>query len=68
MENDLVQALLSNGPWAVMAGFLLLKILSAWEKDRSSRDTVLIEFKKGIDGLTEVVKDLKQAFERRTVP
>ena len=49
-----------------MAGFLLLKVLSAWEKDRASRDTVLIEFKKGIDGLTEVVKDLKQAFERRS--
>ena len=64
MENDLIKALLSNGPWAVMAGFLLLKILSAWEKDRISRDTVLIEFKRGIDGLADVVRDLKHAIER----
>jgi hypothetical protein len=55
-ESQLLTGLASNGPWALVAGFLLWQIMKAWTADRQQVTELLREFKASIDELTHAVK------------
>lgn len=55
-ESQLLTGLASNGPWALMAGFLLWQIMKAWTQDREQVTALLREFKASIDKLTHAVE------------
>jgi K+ transporter len=55
-ESQLLTGLASNGPWALVAGFLLWQVMKAWTADRQQVTELLKEFKASIDELTHAVK------------
>lgn len=57
-DPDAIKTLAANGPWAVMAGFLLWTILKAWTGDRNALTDLMSSFKTSIDGLREAVEYL----------
>lgn len=56
--DQLLTSLASNGPWAVMAGWLLTKVIKAWTDDRSQLVNLLSEFKDALHSLKGAVEDL----------
>lgn len=55
-ETQLLTGLASNGPWALVAGFLLWQIMKAWTQDRQQVTELLRDFKASIDKLTHAVE------------
>lgn len=54
-----------NGPWAMVAGFLLFQVMKAWSADRTQLNDLLTGFKDALLKLTDAVEDLRS--EIRTV-
>lgn len=48
----------SSGPWAVVAGFLLWKIIEAWSGDRKQLTALIGDFKATLEGLKTAVEHL----------
>lgn len=63
MDPELIKPLASNGPWAIMAGFLLSQILKAWNADRTSLVELMGQFKQSLDSLKVAVDQLRQSIE-----
>jgi len=70
MLETLMQGLAANGPWALMAGFLLLRILKAWDGDRQQAMNLLTQFQatmqkqsEALEELTSAVRSLRQAVD-----
>lgn len=56
MESEIFKSFATNGPWAVMAGFLLWQVMKAWEQDRKQLKEFLVELKSSLDKLTHAVE------------
>lgn len=70
MLETLMQGLAANGPWALMAGFLLLRILKAWDGDRLQALSLMTQFQQtmqkqseALEELTGAVRSLRQAVD-----
>lgn len=70
MLETLMQGLAANGPWALMAGFLLLRILKAWDGDRQQAMNLMTQFQvtmeeqsKALVELTSAVRSLRLAMD-----
>ena len=66
--DPFLTALASNGPWAVLAGFLLVKVINAWTKDRDQVTSLLSEFKPAIDALRGAVEALTHRLDGMDEP
>ncbi len=63
MDTFLLE-LAKSGPWAVVAGFLLWKILQAWNSDREQVTLLLSDFRKTLDGVRTEIGNLAQVQTR----
>ncbi len=59
MDTFLLE-LAKSGPWAVVAGFLLWKILAAWNSDREQVTKLLGDFRVTLDGVRAEIGNLAQ--------
>lgn len=57
--------LAENGPWAMVAGFLLWQVITAWTADRRQLAELLTEFRDVIGGLERAVADLSRTVGSR---
>ena len=56
-------ALASNGPWALVAGFLLQQVIKAWTSDRRQLTELLGEFKTALEKLETAVTKLSDRID-----
>ena len=61
--NELITGLANNGPWALVAGFLLLQVLNAWKGDRDQLTQLLTDFKATLDALKGAVDNLSDRLD-----
>jgi hypothetical protein len=62
---DLAWSVLAqNGPWAVVAGFLLWTVIKAWNSDRDQVTKLLGDFKDALSGLQKAVEHLTERLDR----
>jgi hypothetical protein len=61
MLETLMQGLAANGPWAVMAGFLLVRILRAWDSDRKQAMELMGEFRATMQRQSDALSELTAA-------
>lgn len=61
--DDFAQGLANNGPWAILAGYLLKKVLDAWTGDRAQVTVLLGEFKSTLDSFAGALTSLKVAVD-----
>jgi hypothetical protein len=62
---DLAWSVLAqNGPWAVVAGFLLWTVIKAWNSDRDQVTKLLGDFKDALSGLQRAVEHLTERLDR----
>jgi hypothetical protein len=61
MLETLMQGLAANGPWALMAGFLLIRILKAWDGDRQQALKLMTEFHNSMEKQSEALYELTEA-------
>lgn len=57
--DDFFKSLAENGPWALVAGFLLHQVIKAWTTDRNQLNGLLTDFKDALISLKGAVEDLK---------
>lgn len=57
--DEMVKSLAANGPWALMAGWLLTQVIRAWTNDRNQLVNLLTEFKDALMSLKSAVEELK---------
>ena len=57
-------SLAQNGPWAVVAGFLLWTVIKAWNADRDQVTKLLGDFKDALSGLQKAVEHLTERLDR----
>jgi hypothetical protein len=57
-------SLAQNGPWAVVAGFLLWTVIKAWNSDRDQVTKLLGDFKDALSGLQKAVEHLTERLDR----
>lgn len=50
----------ANGPWALVAGFLLWQVIKAWNADRATTTQLLGEFRSVLDRLATEIHNLVQ--------
>lgn len=63
--DQLLTSLAANGPWAVMAGWLLTRVIKAWTDDRNQLVNLLTEFKDALHSLKDAVEDLKSEIKAK---
>ena len=63
-SSELVTGLANNGPWALVAGFLLWQVMNAWKGDREQLTTLLAQFKATLDGLKQAVDNLTDRLDQ----
>ena len=63
MDPFLVE-LAKSGPWALTAGFLLWKILAAWNADRTQVTQLLGDFRVTLDGVRSEIGNLAKVQTR----
>lgn len=56
--------LAKSGPWAVVAGFLLWKIIQAWNSDRAQINQLISEFKVTLDSVSREIGNLARVQTR----
>ena len=64
MPQTAWDSLAQNGPWAVVAGFLLHIVIKNWMGDRAQLTSLLSEFKDALTGLQKAVEHLTQRIDR----
>ena len=71
MPEGFLTELAKSGPWALVAGLLLLVVIRAWTKDRDQLTGLLGEFKDvlreirvAVTANTSAVNELKEEFRR----
>lgn len=64
MPDTAWSALAQNGPWAIMAGFLLWTVIKAWNADRDQVTKLLGDFKDALSGLQGAVEHLTDRLDR----
>lgn len=64
MDSELLKALGQNGPWAIMAGFLLLRVIKQSDAYQKQNAELLSEFKPILLGLKTAVDELKDEIRR----
>ena len=57
--DEMYKSLASNGPWALVALFLLNQVIRAWTNDRSQLTVLLGDFKSALYSLTSAVEGLR---------
>ena len=65
MTNELWQGLANNGPWALVAGFLLQQVIKAWTADRQQLVVLMTEFRDALNALKSAVEDLRMQISKR---
>ena len=63
-EIEFIRPLAQNGPWALVAGFLLWTVIKAWNGDRQLTFGLLGDFQKAIEGLVTAVQNLVVVVEK----
>lgn len=63
--NELLAGLAGNGPWALVAGFLLWQVIKAWAADRDTLTRFLTEFRSTLESLKDAVDALRTELGRR---
>ena len=63
VPSELVTGIANNGPWALVAGFLLMQVMNAWKGDRDQLTKLLIDFKTTLDGLKGAVDNLSERLD-----
>lgn len=63
MDTFLLE-LAKSGPWAVVAGFLLWKIIQAWNSDRAQVNQLISEFKTTLDSVSHEIGNLAKVQTR----
>jgi len=58
VETSIFASLAQNGPWALVAGWLLWTVIKAWSKDREIIMELLGDFRSSIDALRAAVERL----------
>ena len=58
-----MRGLATNGPWALVSGWLIWEILKAWGSDRAQLATVLTEMRTALAGLQTAVDRLREELE-----
>ena len=56
--DELIRGLATNGPWAMVAGFLLWKVIEAWNKDREQVTLLIGDFRETLQALKASVDHL----------
>lgn len=56
--------LAKSGPWALVAGLLLWRVLAAWTADRAQVTQLLGEFRLTLDRFGDKIDKLAQAIDR----
>lgn len=64
MNDIALEALAQNGPWALVAGFLLWTVIKAWNGDREQVTKLLGDFKDALSGLQKAVEHLTDRLDR----
>ncbi len=65
MSSEFLTPLAQNGPWALVAGFLLWKVIEAWQSDRKQLTELLTGFSKTLEALAKSIEDLKDEIKRK---
>lgn len=63
MNDVFMKELAQNGPWAIVAGFLLWTVIKAWTADRGMVTQLLSEFRSSIDKLSAAVTKLTERLD-----
>jgi len=63
LMDELLKGLATNGPWAMVAGFLLWKVIDAWTADRKQVTTLMGEFRGTLEALKTSVDHLARQFD-----
>ncbi|MBX3115613.1 MAG: hypothetical protein KF824_13535 [Fimbriimonadaceae bacterium] len=63
--DQLLNSLAANGPWAIMAGWLLTRVIKAWTDDRNQLVNLLTEFKDALMSLKGAVEELKSEIKSK---
>jgi hypothetical protein len=58
MTEEMLKGLGSNGPWALVAGFLIWHLLKLGKEDRDQVVNLLTTFRTTLDGLKSAVEKL----------
>jgi hypothetical protein len=61
--DEVLKSFGENGPWALMAGFLLHQVIKAWTSDRAQLSGLLTEFREALAGLANAVDGLRYELE-----
>lgn len=67
-DTPWLEALAGSGPWAIMAGYLLVRILAAWQEDRNRLDAVVPAIQRVAEALDRLERRLDDHERAKSTP